>query len=398
MPRDREPPLGPPRRRTHATFTDAIVVLPRQFNGLEVRRSGGEAPHPQRPARVNHRQIQILIALVIAGAHRHVALRRRRTQRLHDELQRAILGQTRRGRRRRGDNRNRHGRLSVTPASPVPPQPHRARTHRSSRQRRGPGLGGGERVTGDRVEGGRVTGDGQHASPLRPRTALHPTDHTRAPAHPRPVLAEAREANRADLTRSRPVPRLLRDVIVQGQVVHALDVQRTAVGVAAPEHEELVRSAWSRRQRQPRGTPPRAPRPGPGVLREEEPTDARDDVHVAAERRESERGSVGGPRGARHPPVRVTLLILGRSLGRGRRGCLERAEEPLEVVLVPERSYGAAGGDGDLGAPRGRDEQRSHRVVAPAHTSHRGLDRRPDRAVDAHRSLTRELDRAFAER
>mmetsp|Transcript_13087 Transcript_13087/g.59083 ORF Transcript_13087/g.59083 Transcript_13087/m.59083 type:complete len:250 (+) Transcript_13087:3619-4368(+) len=233
---------------------------------------------------------------------------------------------------------------------------------------------------------------------------------TRSPA-PSPLEARSRrprppgEPFEPCPVRTAALPRLRGDVIVEGRVVHALDVQRAAVSVPAGEHEELVRSAGCRGERDASRTSPRAARPRSGRLRDEEPTDARDDVNVAAEGRERERGSIGGPRRVRHPPVRVTPALVGILLGSrpgrpgcGRCGCLERAEEPLEVVLVPECPHGSTGGDRDLGAARGRGEQRPHRVVAPAHAGHRGFDRRPDRAVQTHGSLARELDRAFAER
>ena len=119
-------------------------------------------------------------------------------------------------------------------------------------------------------------------------------------------------------------------MIVDGRVVHALDVQRAAVSVPAGEHEELVRSAGGGGERDAGWTSPRAARPRSGRLGDEEPADARDDVNVAAEGRERERGSIGGPRRVRHPPVRVTPALVGVILrsgpgrpGRGRRGCLE---------------------------------------------------------------------------
>ena len=142
--REREPTLRPPRRRAHATIARTIV-LPRQFDRLQVRPARREPPHPQRPVRFHDGQIQIqtlVVARLFADAHRHVTPGRRRTQSSRQNLEDGARGQTRRWCRRRGDHRDWHRDLPIPPAAAVSPQTHRARRrgHRRPLRRLGPGV------------------------------------------------------------------------------------------------------------------------------------------------------------------------------------------------------------------------------------------------------------------
>lgn len=97
-----------------------------------------------------------------------------------------------------------------------------------------------------------------------------------------------------------------------------------------------------------------------GALVVHERADAGDDAHVSAQRRDGERGSVGGPREARDD---ASASAPSARLGGIRGDHLVRAEEALEVVLVAEGSDDATGRDSELGAARGGGEAWAGGVV-----------------------------------
>ena len=123
-----------------------------------------------------------------------------------------------------------------------------------------------------------------------------------------------------------------------------------------------------------------------------ERADAGDDADVSAQRRDGERGSVGGPREARDD---ASASATSARLGGIRGDHLVRAEEALEVVLVAERAHDAAGRDRELGAAGGRREEGPRRGRAGGGTRAGGerRDRPPSDAREARGAPRRRIPR-----